>query len=126
MGSGGRPERYPVARSPLALPRGAKRPPDPGPAAGDAADDPDDAGNERTGGVRDDHCEAMAGDVMRASVGDVLVLPGSDGRTGEIIGVVGKDGTPPYVIKWHSDGHIAMVTPDPYSRIIRASDGSQP
>jgi Domain of unknown function (DUF1918) len=62
----------------------------------------------------------MAGGVMRASVGDVLVLPGGEGRTGLVIGVVGKDGAPPYAIKWRSDGHIAMVTPDPYSRIVRA------
>jgi hypothetical protein len=62
---------------------------------------------------------------MRASVGDVLVVPGSE-RRGLVIGVVGKDGAPPYVIKWLSDGHIAMVTPDQYSRIIPASRGSQP
>jgi hypothetical protein len=61
---------------------------------------------------------------MRASVGDVLVLPGGEGRTGLVIGVVGKDGAPPYVIKWRSDGHIAMVTPGPYSRIVRAPRGS--
>ena len=82
--------------------------------------------SEGAGGVRNDHSEAMAGGVMRASVGDVLVLPGSKGRTGLVIGVVGKDGAPPYVIKWQVDGHIAMVTPDPYSRIIRASGGSHP
>lgn len=67
---------------------------------------------------------------MRASIGDVLVLPGGEGRTGLIIGVVGKDGAPPYVIKWVSDGHIAMVTPDQYSRIVPASavtrDGQLP
>jgi hypothetical protein len=40
--------------------------------------------------------------------------------------VVGKNGAPPYVIKWLNDGHIAMVTPDPYSRIVRASTLSQP
>jgi hypothetical protein len=57
---------------------------------------------------------------MRASVGDVLVLPGSDARTGLVIGVVGKNGAPPYVVKWLSDGHIAMVTPDQYSRILPA------
>jgi Domain of unknown function (DUF1918) len=68
----------------------------------------------------------MAGGVMRANVGDLLVLPGSEGRTGLIIGVSGEDGAPPYVIKWRSDGHIAMVTPDPYSRIVRASGGSRP
>ena len=76
--------------------------------------------------MRNDHSEARAGGVRRASVGDVLVLPGSEGRTGLVIGVVGKDGAPLYVIKWHSDGHIAIVTPDPYLRIIRASGGSQP
>ena len=54
---------------------------------------------------------------MRASVGDVLVLPGSETRTGRVIG---KNGAPPYVVKWLSDGHIAMVTPDQYSRILPA------
>lgn len=63
---------------------------------------------------------------MRASIGDVLVVPGSEHRGGLVIGVVGKDGAPPYVIKWLSDGHIAMVTPDQYSRIIPAPDGSGP
>jgi Domain of unknown function (DUF1918) len=82
--------------------------------------------SEGAGDVRNDHSEAMAGGVMRASVGDVLMLPGSEGRTGLVIGVVGKDGAPPYVIKWHSDGHIAMVTPDPYSRIIRPSGRYHP
>jgi uncharacterized protein DUF1918 len=58
---------------------------------------------------------------MRARVGDVLMLPGSGSRSGLVIGVVGKDGAPPYVIKWLSDGHIAMVTPDQYSRIVPAA-----
>jgi hypothetical protein len=61
---------------------------------------------------------------MRANIGDVLVVAGSESRTGLIIGVVGQDGAPPYVIKWLSDGHIAMVTPDAYSRIVSASDGT--
>jgi len=68
----------------------------------------------------------MAGAVMRARVGDVLVLPGSEVPAGLIIGMVGKDGAPPYVIKWLSDGHIAMVTPDPYSRIVPAPGDSHP
>ena len=63
---------------------------------------------------------------MRANIGDVLVVAGSESRTRLIIGVVGQDGTPPYVIKWLSDGHIAMVTPDPYSRIVPSSDGTPP
>jgi uncharacterized protein DUF1918 len=63
---------------------------------------------------------------MRASVGDVLVVPGSERRAGLVIGVIGQDGAPPYVIKWLSDGHIAMVTPDQYSRIIPAPGGPDP
>jgi Domain of unknown function (DUF1918) len=63
---------------------------------------------------------------MRASIGDLLVVAGSESRTGLIIGVVGRDGAPPYVIKWLSDGHIAMTTPDAYSRIIPSPDGNPP
>jgi Domain of unknown function (DUF1918) len=63
---------------------------------------------------------------MRANIGDLLVVAGSQSRTGLIIGIVGKAGAPPYVIKWLSDGHIAMVTPDPYSRIVPSPDGTPP
>ena len=60
---------------------------------------------------------------MRAHVGDTLVVPGSKTRTGIILRVVGQNGAPPYVIKWLADGHIAMVTPSEYSRIVPAPDG---
>jgi Domain of unknown function (DUF1918) len=63
---------------------------------------------------------------MWASVGDVLVVPGGESRNGLVIDVVGKNGAPPYVIKWLNDGHIAMVTPDPYSRIVHTSTGPHP
>jgi hypothetical protein len=63
---------------------------------------------------------------MRANVGDLLIVAGSQSRTGLIIEIVGRDGAPPYVIKWMSDGHIAMVTPDPYSRIVPSPDGIPP
>jgi len=59
---------------------------------------------------------------MRAHVGDTLVVTGSQTRTGIIVRVVGQNGAPPYVIKWLADGHIAMVTPDQYSRIVAAPD----
>jgi hypothetical protein len=36
------------------------------------------------------------------------------------IGVPAADGSPPYIIKWLKDGHIAMVQPDQYARIIPA------
>ena len=57
---------------------------------------------------------------MRAKVGDTLVVPGPEIRTGLVIRVLGQEGAPPYVIKWQSDGHIAMVTPGEYSRIVPA------
>jgi hypothetical protein len=60
---------------------------------------------------------------MRAAAGDMLVVHGAEIRTGLIIGIVGKNGTPPYVVRWLSDGHIAMVTPDQYSRIRPAPGG---
>lgn len=63
---------------------------------------------------------------MRANVGDVLVLSGHEEPDGLVIGVIGKNGAPPYVIKWLSDGHIAMMTPDQYSRITPATHATLP
>jgi hypothetical protein len=57
---------------------------------------------------------------MRAHVGDRLVV-GTD-RVGMVIGVPAEDGSPPYIVKWLKDGHIAMVSPDQYARIIPAAD----
>ena len=59
---------------------------------------------------------------MRARIGDTLVVSGGHARTGLIVRVVGQNGAPPYVIKWLADGHIAMVTPGEYSRIVAPSD----
>lgn len=56
---------------------------------------------------------------MRAQVGDQLLV-GRD-RMGMVIGVPAEDGSPPYIIKWLKDGHIAMVQPDQYARIIPAA-----
>lgn len=52
---------------------------------------------------------------MRAQIGDRLILDGDAERTGVVIGVPRTDGEPPYVIKWLSNGHIAMVLPDAYT-----------
>jgi len=57
---------------------------------------------------------------MRARVGDRLVVEGD--RVGEVVGVPSADGSPPYIIKWLKDGHIAMVRPDQYSRIVPAGE----
>lgn len=55
---------------------------------------------------------------MKAHVGDRLIVDGEGDRVGLVIGVQHEDGTPPYVIKWLSDGHVALVFPGPYARII--------
>jgi Domain of unknown function (DUF1918) len=75
------------------------------------------------------HTARPAGEVvrMRARVGDRLVV--GDDRIGEVVGVPSADGSPPYIIRWLKDGHIAMVLPDRYARIVPAgepavSDGS--
>jgi hypothetical protein len=57
---------------------------------------------------------------MRARIGDRLVV-GED-RIGEVVGVPSADGSPPYIIKWLKDGHIAMVFPDQYARIAPAGE----
>jgi hypothetical protein len=61
---------------------------------------------------------------MRANVGDLLVVPGRERRIGLVIRVLGRDGAPPYVVRWQGDGHIAMVTPGPYARILPPSEGT--
>jgi hypothetical protein len=55
---------------------------------------------------------------MRANVGDRLVIEGDETRTGLIIGVPAGDGSPPYIVKWLASGHIAMVSPGDFARII--------
>jgi Domain of unknown function (DUF1918) len=39
---------------------------------------------------------------------------------GVIIGIRNADGSPPYIVNWLRDGHIALVFPEPYARIVTA------
>jgi Domain of unknown function (DUF1918) len=57
---------------------------------------------------------------MYAHVGDRLIAEGDAARTALIIGVPHEDGSPPYIVKWLSDGHIAMVWPADFSRVVPA------
>jgi hypothetical protein len=66
---------------------------------------------------------------MKADVGDRLVTEGPDGtRECLIIGLHQADGSPPYVVRWLTDGHIALVFPGPYTRLVHArmDDGYLP
>ena len=62
---------------------------------------------------------------MEARVGDRLVPDGDHHRVGVIIGLRNPDGSPPYVVKWLSDGHIALVFPGPYTRVVRGGPPGQ-
>jgi Domain of unknown function (DUF1918) len=59
---------------------------------------------------------------MCAQVGDKLLVGHGRHRIGLIIEVPRPDGLPPYIIKWLNGGHIAMVYPDEYSRVISAAE----
>ncbi len=58
---------------------------------------------------------------MKASVGDRIVIHGrtvdSADRGGEILEVHGPDGTPPYVVRWQADGHLALCFPGPDAQV---------
>ena len=60
---------------------------------------------------------------MRAEVGDRLVVESSKietpRREGEIVEVHGKDGEPPYLVKW-SDGHEGLTFPGPDAHVVHA------
>jgi hypothetical protein len=55
---------------------------------------------------------------MHAQVGDQLLVGQGPCRIGLIIDVPQPGGAPPYIVKWLRDGHIAMVFPDQYARIV--------
>ena len=57
--------------------------------------------------------------MMKADIGDRLVTEGPDGpRECLIIRLQQADGAPPYVVRWLTDGHIALVFPGPYTRLV--------
>ena len=68
---------------------------------------------------------------MRAKVGDAIVLAATHvdeaTRNGEVIEVRGKDGGPPYTVRW-SDGHVGILYPGPGAvlRIAGHAPGEEP
>ena len=62
---------------------------------------------------------------MHADVGDRLIVENDPARAGLIIGVPRADGSPPYIVKWLANGHIAMVSPGQFARIIPADREAQ-
>jgi hypothetical protein len=59
---------------------------------------------------------------MKAKVGDRLVVLSKhlDEPTneGEILEVHGPDGDPPFLVRWRSNGHEALVFPGPDAHVV--------
>lgn len=66
---------------------------------------------------------------MHASVGDLIHVSGTHvsdhERDGEILEVRGKDGTPPYIVRWFDTGHEALVFPGPDASIRHEGPGGE-
>lgn len=56
-------------------------------------------------------------ETSRAQPGDRLVIRrrrlGGREPDGEILEVLGEDGSPPYVVRWSDDGHVSTLFPGP-------------
>jgi len=54
---------------------------------------------------------------MNGSVGDRLVIRGhrvgAPDRDAQILEVHGRDGGPPYLVRWSDDGHVGLIFPGP-------------
>ncbi len=54
---------------------------------------------------------------MQAQVGDRIVVKsthvGEPERDGEVLEVRGKNGEPPYLVRWGDDGHTTLLFPGP-------------
>jgi hypothetical protein len=67
---------------------------------------------------------------MRATVGDQIVIHGAHVaepvREGEIIDVRGRDGDPPFLVRWSDTGHEALVYPGPDAHVRHLHDEARP
>lgn len=65
---------------------------------------------------------------MRASAGDRIVtasgVVGGQVRDGVVVEARGRDGAPPYVVRWSDTGEETLVFPGPDTRVTEHADGS--
>lgn len=74
-------------------------------------------------------------ETWRAQPGDRLVIRrrrlGGREPDGEILEVLGEDGSPPFVVRWSDDGHVSTLFPGPdafiehFERLGRRTDRQQ-
>lgn len=61
------------------------------------------------------------GVALRAEPGDMLFIDGAGmsglPRTGTVIAVAGRDGTPPYLVRWTAGDYESQISPGPGARI---------
>jgi hypothetical protein len=60
----------------------------------------------------------MKGQAIQARVGSPLVLDGDYDRVGLVLGVQHADVSPPYLARWLSGWHVALMFPRPYASIL--------
>ncbi len=67
---------------------------------------------------------------MHATVGDRIVVRGprlgDPDRDAEVLEVHGDDGSPPYVVRWADDGHVAVYVPGSDAHVERHDVPDQP
>lgn len=65
-------------------------------------------------------------DVMRAKVGDWLIIERGDvdhrARRGRIEEVRSADGAPPYLVRWVDTGHEVLMFPGPDARVVTPAE----
>ncbi len=63
---------------------------------------------------------------MHAKAGDWLVIEsrtvGHVVRRGQILEIRGADGTPPYVVRWTDNDHVATVYPGPDAHVLTSEE----
>jgi hypothetical protein len=63
---------------------------------------------------------------MRAVPGDRIIVRsmhvGEPDRDGEVLEVRGKDGAPPYLVRWSDSGHEGLLFPGPDTQIHHGED----
>jgi hypothetical protein len=73
------------------------------------------------------YAERRVGTMLRAEVGDQLVRTGRTIAHAEVVGVIiqvhGRDGRPPYTVRWYEDSGISKCTPDAATYWVRPSWG---
>jgi Domain of unknown function (DUF1918) len=67
--------------------------------------------------------------MMKADVGDWLVLKGTTTELSDQRGVItevrGADGAPPYVVRWLASGHVATIFPGSDALVVTAAEQQQ-